>query len=44
MTEPAYISSASVTIYQRILQANSRYQFNNRPIQPLNARPVLVTK
>jgi carbonic anhydrase len=44
MTDPVYISSSSVTIYRRILQANSRFQFNNRPIQPLNARPVLVTK
>ena len=44
MTEPVYVSNSSVTIYQRILQANSRFQFNNRPIQPLNSRPVLVTK
>ena len=43
MTEPAYISSTSVTIYQNILQANSRYKFNNRPIQLLKDRPVLVS-
>jgi carbonic anhydrase len=43
LTEPAYVSTTSVEIYQRILQANSRYKFNNRPIQPLNARPVLVS-
>lgn len=47
MTEPVYISAKTVSIYQSLLAssgANNYYKFNNRPVQPLNGRPVLVSK
>jgi carbonic anhydrase len=47
MTQPAFVSSKAVAIYQGLLsqsKANTYYRFNARPVQPLNSRPVLVSK
>jgi carbonic anhydrase len=47
LTQPAYVSSNVVAIYQRLLAqnpGNNGYPFNARPTQLLNSRPVLVSK
>jgi hypothetical protein len=46
MTEPSYISAKTAAAYRNLLSiasANNFYKFNNRPVQPLNGRPVLVS-
>ena len=44
MKEPVYISDSSLATHKRVITENSRIPTNNRPVQPLNNRPVLVTK
>lgn len=44
LTEPVYVSRSAVSRYQQVLINNSGYAGNNRPLQPLNGRTVLVTK
>lgn len=46
LTDPVYVSSAAIADYRRVLSSapNNYYSSNNRPIQPLNGRAVLVSK
>jgi hypothetical protein len=47
LTQPAFVSSKAVAIYQGLLSQsplNNYYPFNARPTQLLNDRPVLVSK
>ena len=46
LTDPVYVSSSSVPAFQRVLvnSPNNFYPRNNRPIQPLNGRAVLVSQ
>jgi carbonic anhydrase len=47
MTNPGFVSQAAIEKLQRVLAAdpgNNRYSYNNRPLQPLNGREVLLSR
>lgn len=46
LAQPVYVTSAVVAQYQRLLTEsaiNNHYKSNNRPVQPLNGRAVIVS-